>query len=208
MKLLELFCGTKSVQKAVGHLFTEVISIDILPKYYPTECTDILTWDYKKYPPGYFSVVWASPPCTEYSKAKTVGRRNLELADKIVLRTIEIIEYFCPEKFFIENPQTGLLRHREFMMGIPFVDADYCQYGYSYRKRTRFWTNVDVQLKLCNRNCPFIKDGSHINSCGNGYTSDKKTDSIYSGKKRTQDMIPKEQKYSIPVTLIQALFEI
>jgi hypothetical protein len=32
MKLLELFSGTKSVSKAVGHLYDEIVSVDILIK--------------------------------------------------------------------------------------------------------------------------------------------------------------------------------
>jgi hypothetical protein len=208
MRLLELFSGTKSVKKAVGHLYEEVISIDILPQYEPTECVNILEWDYKKYPPGYFSAIWASPPCTEYSKAKTRGTRNLSLADSIVLRTLEILDYFQPEKWFLENPQTGMLKDREFMWGLPFVDADYCKYGYTYRKRTRFWTNQDVELKLCNKDCPSFINGSHLSNCGNGYTSDTKTDSIYSGKKRTDKIFNKEEKYSIPSDLVKALFQV
>jgi site-specific DNA-cytosine methylase len=110
MRLLELFSGTGSVRKAVGNQFEEIISIDILQKFEPTECADILKWDYKKYPPRYFDAIWASPPCTEYSKLKYISgaARNLVLADSIVQRTLEIIEYFNPERWFIENPQTGL----------------------------------------------------------------------------------------------------
>jgi len=50
MKLLELFSGTGSVSKSVGHLYDEIISIDILEKFNPTEVADILKWNYKKYP--------------------------------------------------------------------------------------------------------------------------------------------------------------
>jgi hypothetical protein len=207
MRLLELFSGTGSVSKAIGHLYDEIVSIDILEKFKPTEVADILKWDYKKYPIDYFHTIWASPPCTEYSKAKTQGVRNLVLADSIVQRTIEIIDYFNPEKWFIENPQTGLLKDREFMWGLPYVDVDYCQYGYSYRKRTRIWTNVDYKGFLCNPlSCSQMVDGRHKSSCGNGYTNDIKTSSIYSGRKYTDKIVEKEEKYSIPNKLIKELF--
>ena len=51
-RLLELFCGTKSVSKAIGHEFDEVISLDLDAAHEPTIRADILQWDYTVYPPG------------------------------------------------------------------------------------------------------------------------------------------------------------
>jgi hypothetical protein len=209
MRLLELFSGTGSVRKAVGAQFDEIVSIDILDKFIPSECCDILQWNYKKYPSGYFDCIWASPPCTEYSKAKTRGVRNFQLADSIVQRTIEIIDYFQPDKWFIENPESGKLKDRDFMLGIPFYDVDYCCYGKEYRKRTRIWTTIEgFEPKLCDpTTCPMMIDGRHKMSCGNGYTHDTKTDSKYSGRKYTNEVVSKDEKYSIPAKLIQDLFQ-
>lgn len=209
MRLLELFSGTKSISKAVGHLFTETVSVDILAKFNPTHCSDILEWNYKQYPPGFFDVIWSSPPCTHYSVAKTQGVRDISGSNAIVAKTIEIIEYFNPSKWYIENPQTGLLKEQEVVAGLPFYDVDYCQYGYLYRKRTRIWTNIEnFTAKECQGagKCPAMKGTRHINSCGNGYTSDKKTSSIYSGRKCTERPIPQDEKYSIPAGLIKELF--
>jgi site-specific DNA-cytosine methylase len=203
MKLLELFSGTGSVRKAVGHLFGEIVSIDILQKFEPTECADILKWDYKKYPPGYFDAVWASPPCTEYS-AILHGRpdrpRDLDLADSIVQKTIEIIEYFNPDKWFMENPQTGLLKDREFMLGLPFTDIDYCRYSdWGYKKRTRIWTNVNYEGKVCNKACGNMNGTKHKKSVGNSSYRNK-----YGAE--TDYTVRLANRYRIPEKLIQELF--
>jgi site-specific DNA-cytosine methylase len=152
MKLLELFSGTKSVSKAVGNKFTEIVSLDNINKYNPTICSDILKWDYTQYPSGYFDVIWASPPCTEYSllKQNTGMNTNIDLADSIVLKVFDIIDYFKPTKWFIENPQTGLLKKRPFMELLPYYDVDYCRFSdWGYKKRTRIWTNIEYKDVLC-----------------------------------------------------------
>jgi hypothetical protein len=196
MRLLELFCGTKSVSKAMNTVYHEIVSIDILPKFEPTICTDIMSWDYRTYPSNYFHAIWASPPCTQYSKAKTRGTRDITGANAIVQRTLEIIQYFNPPKWFIENPDTGKLKDQEFMNDIPYVVYDYCRFGYSYRKRTRFWTNMPRTPLLCEGAgvCPAMIDRKHRNSCGNGTTT------------YTTDTIRLHDKYSIPANLIRLLF--
>ena len=74
---------------------------------------NILEWDYTQYPVGYFDFIHASPPCTEYSIAKTTGIKKIEEANKIVLKMLEIIDYFKPRYWIIENPQTGLLKKQD-----------------------------------------------------------------------------------------------
>ena len=120
MKLLELFSGTGSVGSVAKNMGWTVVSLDL--KGADINC-DILQWKYKTYPVKYFDFVWASPPCIEYSIAKTVGTRKIDEANAIVLKTLEIINYFNPRVFIIENPQSGLLK-KQFMKGLPYFDID------------------------------------------------------------------------------------
>ena len=92
MRLLELFSGTGSVGRAFSDRGWEVISLDILPG--ATINSNILDWDYTVFPPGHFDFVWASPPCTEYSIARTRAKRprDFDGADAVVRKTLEIIE--------------------------------------------------------------------------------------------------------------------
>jgi len=99
--LLELFSGTGSVGKVAELLGYSVVSLDLKDAKITT---DILEWDYTKLDPDEIDIIWASPPCIEYSIAKTTGVRKIDYANRIVKKTLEIINYFKPKYWFIENP--------------------------------------------------------------------------------------------------------
>ena len=152
MRLLELFSGTDSI----GREFPgEVVSLDITGT--PTHRIDILQWDYTMYPPGHFDMIWASPPCTEYSSARRPNAstpRDLEGADQLVYQTIQIIQYFKPVFWFLENPWSGLLRRRSVVSALPApIKVSYCRYGTPYRKDTASWTNTPIKFEFCQGNC-------------------------------------------------------
>ncbi len=52
--------------------------------------------------------VWASPPCTQYSIARSYAKtpRDLEGADSIVRACMRIIECLQPDRWAMENPFT------------------------------------------------------------------------------------------------------
>ena len=113
-----------------------------------------MDWDFRaEFPPSYFHLIAAGPPCTEYSMAKTVGVCNLEWADQLVCRTREIIEYFNPPVWWIENPRTGLLKSRGLLDSCSFIDLDYFQFlDWGYKKPTRLWLSPSLS-KVANMVC-------------------------------------------------------
>jgi hypothetical protein len=218
MKVLELFSGTRSIGKVCDQLGWDSVSVDlILPADHQV---DIMDFDYKQYDKDEFDIVWASPPCTNYSNLKKcwygkklkdgtiynkeLNKKDQDDADKLVLKTLEIINYFNPEYWFIENPQTGNLKNREIMKDIPFYDVDYCMYSdWGYKKRTRIWTNKkNWENKLCNGKCGNMLDNrKHKKSIGIGKKQlDAGQVSVKGGGSNRLD------RYRIPEDLIFSLF--
>ena len=162
MQVLELFCGTKSIGKAVHELYpdAQIISLDIEAKFNPDICISLLDWNYKEYPSGHFDYIHASPPCTSYTWLTHKHRHGAEgdyrpktdvgvLGDNLVKKTLEILNYFKPRFWTVENPR-GRLRHMTHMRTlvnqvVPIMKTVYyCQYGMPYPKATDIWSNLDI----------------------------------------------------------------
>ena len=83
--LLELFSGTGSVGRAFRALGWEVFSVDIDSSTKPTLLANVLDVQLNLLPPR-VDCIWASPPCTHYSCARTKAKtpRDLEGSDALV----------------------------------------------------------------------------------------------------------------------------
>ena len=177
-KILELFCGENhSASNAIKELVAnpeklEIITVDINPKCNPSIVADIRTWDpLTVVKPGEVTFMWCSPPCPDYSPAKTTAPRDLDTADEIAKATIRILLLLKPKAWVIENP-TGLLRGRSFM--IPFLrflkPTSYCRFKFRYRKDTDIFTNIPCFLPHCRlENCKHKREkGVHAEGAQRG----------------------------------------
>ena len=187
----------------------EVVSLD---RDLPADIeTDIMTWDYTIYKPNHFDIITASPVCTVWSRlrncwvdrvARTINpdgsivtREDItrcinEEGKPMVDKVFEILDYFSPKWWWLENPQSGRMKDyiEVIKPGLPFYDVDYCKYGFPYRKRTRFWTNIIFTPKLCKKDCQFMIGKRHLKCVSSG------TDVIHI------------DRYRIPPALITELF--
>ena len=143
-----------------------VISLDNDPKAHADIRQDVLDFQVSQLGGRVVDLVWASPPCTNYSNArrKTNGtEEELESSDQLVEKALSIAEELkCP--IFVENPWTGRLKTRELLDHLYAHRVDYCKYGMPYRKRTAIWTDTEWKPKraLCAHDCPATLDGKHI----------------------------------------------
>ncbi len=215
MNVLELFKGGGSISEYWSEIHIEnadnhnvnVISLDIDEKYNPSICCDIMDFDYKQYPVGYFDIIWASPECKIFSQlqycligSKWKDKKDLEEErkkhSKYINKTIEIIEYLKPSLYYIENPLYSAIwkyiENKDFLNH--YVIVDYCRFGFEYKKPTKILTNNDLK----NVRCECKK--KHI--CRVGINSKKEKTEGQIGE-ITKNVI---QRYAIPQPLLEYLF--
>lgn len=254
MNHLELFSGTHSFGKVSSKLGYNVYSVD---RDLGAECPlksgyisnthikeDILTWNYKVYPKGYFKIITASPVCLWWSALRNtwIGRKLKAHGDTIITKEIleqdiekygipmvdkvfEIIDYFQPQYYLIENPKTGRMKNYINEL-IPYYDVDYCKYSnWGYKKTTRFWTNIEGFIsKKCNNDCDNMivsnNQNLHKNRMGTSTTiidNEKiirvNTAELRKKYKHTKDCSKdfgggsnRLERYRIPEKLIEELF--
>lgn len=156
MKVLDLFCGTKSIANAFEAKGHEVYTIDWDESFNPSLSADIGTLtaqDIIGLCGGVPDVIWASPDCTTYSVAAISRHRRRDAdgnltpisdyakrCDEVNKHLIELIKELNPRFWFIENPRAGL-RTMSFMKDLPRYTVTYCQYGENRQKPTDIWTN-------------------------------------------------------------------
>lgn len=158
MKVLDLFCGTKSIANAFQRHGHEVYTVDWNAEFEPTLCADIgklTVEDIINLCGGVPDVIWASPDCTTFSIAAISHHRTqaengvllpksdyAKQCDAIDHRVVDLIKELNPKYWFIENPRGGM-RKASFMHDLNKYryTVTYCQYGDIRMKPTDIWTN-------------------------------------------------------------------
>lgn len=190
MRLLELFCGTKSIGKVFEKHGWEVTSVDFDPQFEPSICADIRYLDIVEDLAYRYDFIWASPPCTTFSVASIGKHWNKDHTPKtqaaeegylILERAVEIIELFNAP-FVLENPR-GKMRRMPILDAYNRYTVAYCQYGDFRQKPTDLWSNMELDLK------PMCQRGS---SCHAAAPRGSKTGTQGMGTKIDKGVIPEE----------------
>lgn len=159
--LLELFSGSKSVSNAFESLAWSAISIDNNPLFNPALCIDVLQLSQIMLP-AMFNFIWASIPCTTFSRAapnihfkkEIISYRNYkytpitasgQLSVLLLEKTLEIISWFPSALWIIENP-VGRIHHFPQLRNLGHYRyyVNYKNFGFDYSKETYLFSNFHL----------------------------------------------------------------
>lgn len=152
--ILSLFDYTGNWSKPYKEAGYNVIQVDI------KHGIDILTWDYKQIPKDSVFGILAAVPCTDYaiSGAKWFATKDKDgrtkQSQKLVAKTKEIIDYFQPEFWVIENPMSRIHKLNAWMGEVKYKFHPYEFAGYDpiprnsqYQKSTWLWGEFNNPTK-------------------------------------------------------------
>jgi hypothetical protein len=209
VRVLDLFCGTKSVLKALEKICRahdidfEYVSLDINAKFDPTHVASVEDWRevLSRYPPLYFDFIWVSPDCRKLSYANTAPTKaEVKRATDMVRHALQCIEYYDPPSWCVENPVGRLKGHSVMTRSAKYLHTvSYCMYGTSYRKLTNIWTNLGwlCTLRKCCKDtrCEWIMQGRrrHLSVAQHGMCNG------------VRNGVSREEAYVVPAPLMEIL---
>lgn len=152
MKVLELCSGIGNISRSFRNKGHKAISIDIDPQFNSSLVIDIRHHDLDKlFNKGYFDIIWCAPECNSYT-CMTMGRnwenslrpKTLKACygSALLVNCLEIIEYFEPKIWMIENPRAMMRNH----IGGIINTTTQCQYGKRFQKFTDVFSNKELKL--------------------------------------------------------------
>lgn len=203
MRLLELFAGSRSVGKVAGAMGWQVFSVDVHP-FDDIDLVKDIAQITRQDIPFVPDVIWASPVCTTYSIAAISHHRNgtepksdeAKVADRLLLKTLEIIGLFPSAKFFIENPR-GMMRKMPILQNYDRATVWYCKYGDTRAKPTDIWSNHIGSV--------FVSGWQPRPMCFNGNTDCHHQPAPRGSRTGTQGLKGSYERSKIPKALIEEI---
>ena len=121
---------------------------------------DILTWDYKSIPKNEVYGILAAVPCTDFSLSGAAwfkmkdGDGRTAKSIELVKKTLEIINYFSPKFWVVENPMSRIHKLNPELGSIKckFHPYEFAQYDpkpidSQYQKTTWLWGCFNLPIK-------------------------------------------------------------
>jgi hypothetical protein len=162
LNLIELFCGSAEVSRAFADHGFSTFKVDKRKRAgvcVPDLQIDICKLCLDHLPYKSTGVVWASVPCNAYSNAAgnyyrdgTGYKESTMYFQKVLRKTLSLIEEIKPTWYFIENPRASL-RYNKLMIDFlsktsgTIKTCTLSSYGFPTTKPTDLFTNYGA-LKL------------------------------------------------------------
>jgi hypothetical protein len=116
VRMLDLFAGLGGASEAMKARGWEVVTVDNDPRFNCTHTADLANWSYSGPP---VDLIWASPPCTEFSRESMPWcRTGTAPSLALVAASWRIIREMRPTWWVIENVR-GATKHLNPLLGEP-----------------------------------------------------------------------------------------
>lgn len=118
--MLDLCCGLKGASETMSERGWDVVTLDNEPAFEPDIVADVRKWQWDGTQPD---LIWASPPCVEFSRESMPWSRTGQQPDMSIVRgCLRVIRQARPRFWIIENVR-GAISHFRPLLG---------DYRYSY----------------------------------------------------------------------------
>jgi hypothetical protein len=138
MRMLDLFAGLGGASAAMVDRGWEVVTVDNEPRFGCTHTADLTHWSYSG--PS-VDLVWASPPCTEFSRESMPWKRTGKAPSLALVEAARrIVREVQPQWWVLENVR-GATKYLTPLMGEPRSYGPFFLWGVfpTFRARVRFF---------------------------------------------------------------------
>lgn len=120
MLMLDLFSGLGGASAGFRDRGWDVVTVDIDPRFNCTHTTDLAAWEYTGATPD---IVWASPPCTQFSRSILPWIKDKRTPSLDLLRAaLRVIREVDPVWWVVENVR-GAIRWFRPLLGDPVMSV-------------------------------------------------------------------------------------
>lgn len=114
--MLDLCCGLKGASAAMRERGWDIVTLDNAPHFDPTIIADVREWKWDGPRPD---LVWASPPCNEFSRESMPWTRTGKTPDMSIVEACVRIARESDARFWMIENVRGAIKYFRQLLGEP-----------------------------------------------------------------------------------------